>query len=152
METRSRSSHFARPGNRLLGRARSLPAHGEFGQADAAFPFPAPSSWLNILPVSSPAVLGCCSRQPFPRRPPSRARRETSSRLPGLSLEPHPQSVTFTAFSSPYQTQSTRPDRGKGVPGGPRWSRNSGVSFQGKEREREIDIYIFFFFLVRELI
>lgn len=90
------------------------------GQAAAAFLFPAPCSWLNILPVSSPAVLGCCSQQPLPPPPPFPGK--TSSLFRGLSLEPPPQPVTFTAFSSPYQAPSSRAEPGKGlleVPHGP---------------------------------
>lgn len=83
------------------------------GQAAAAFPFPAPCSWLNILLVSSPAVLGCYSQQPPPSPPPFPGK--ASSRLSGLSLEPPPQPVTFTAFSSPYQAPSTRAEPGKGL-------------------------------------
>lgn len=106
-EPPSRRSHFARPGALCCGRARRV------GAGHSLLSSPAPHSWLNILPVSSPAVLGC--RQPLPRHPSFVLAGKASSRLPGLSPEPHLQSVTFTAFSSPYQTQSTRPDRGKGL-------------------------------------
>lgn len=58
-ELGSQSSHFAHPGSRLLEACK-------FGQVSAAFPSPAPHSWLNILPVSSPAVLGCRSSPATP--------------------------------------------------------------------------------------
>lgn len=131
METQSRSSHFTHPGSRLLGACK-------FGQAAAAFPFPAPHSWLNILPVSSPAVLGCCSRQPLPRCPPSRARRE--SLVPAPWAQPGASSAVgdlhcfLLSLSDPkHQTRSR-----EGAPGGPRWPRNC-VECRFRER-------IFFFF------
>lgn len=97
--------------------------------------------WLNILPVSSPAVLGCCSRQPLPRRPPSLAGKAWS-RLPGLSPEPPPQPVTFTA--SPLLIRARAPGQSQGR--GSRRSQMAGescrVSFQGKAR---LDFVIFFF-------
>lgn len=121
------------------GRACSLPAHSEFGQAAAAFLFPTPRSWLNILPVSSPAVLGCCSRQPFPRCPPSRTRRESLVPAPwaqpGASAAVGDLHCFLLSLSDPkHQTRSR-----EGAPGGPRWPRNCA---ECHFRER-IKIYIF---------
>ena len=61
-----------------------------------------PAQTFLLLPL--PAVLGCCCWQPLPQRP-SLAHRGAVSPVPGLSLEPRLQPVTFTAFSSPYQTR-----------------------------------------------
>lgn len=71
--------------------------------------------WLNILPVSSPAVLGCCSRQPLPRRPPSP---RWESLVPAPRAQPRAAAAAgdLHCFSSPYQSQSTRPEPGKGLP------------------------------------
>lgn len=97
-------SHFAHPGSRWLG-AASPGRHGRL-------PFPS-LPWLNILPVSSPAVLGCCSRQPLPPPPPFP---RWESLVPAPRAQPGAAAGDLHCFSSPYQSQSTRPEPRKGLP------------------------------------
>lgn len=102
--------------------------------------------WLNILAVSSPAVLGCCSRQPLPRRPPSP---RWESLVPAPRAQPGAAAAAgdLHCFSSPYQSQSTGQSQGRGSQRSQMAEESCRVSFQGKDR---LDFY--FFFSQRELI
>lgn len=117
--TQSRSSHFACTGAacRALGACSFPPRARRAGAGRRCLSFLA----LVLLVKHSPGVLARSARLRLPAASPPppllpALAGKASSRLPGLSLEPRLQSVTFTGFSSPYQTRSTRPDRGKGLP------------------------------------
>lgn len=97
--------------------------------------------WLNILPVSSPAVLGCCSRQPLPRRPPS-PRRESLGPAPRAQPGAAAAAGDLHCFSSPYQSQSAGQSRGRGSRRSQMAEESCRVSFQGKDR---LDFTLFFF-------
>lgn len=101
--------------------------------------------WLNILAVSSPAVLGCCSRQPLPRRPPSP---RWESLVPAPRAQPGAAAAAgdLHCFSSPYQSQSTGQSQGRGSRRSQMAEESCRVSFQGKDR------FDFFFFPQHELI
>lgn len=84
------------------GSSRFAPPGGAAGRGRSPLPF-------HTVPVCSLPRSAAALPPPTPC-----SQGEAWSRSPSSAWSLHPQPVTFTAFSCPYQPQSSRADRGKG--------------------------------------
>lgn len=105
----------ARPKAELA--AAGLPSarpHGRLRGAGAAAALSASPAQTFSRCLCPQCLAAAAAGSRSPTAPPRRTGMAVSP-LPGLSPEPRLQPVTFTAFSSPYQTRSSRPGGGKGL-------------------------------------